>query len=486
MQPPSSTIIGTDGKNLYWIDQVKGEQTTPLSPSIPTPAWFNVKSYGAKGNTKSVADGVSSGSNLISSATADFTSADIGKLCFGIEMASGIARIAQSVIASVISPTEAIVAGGVTAGYSNLKFVWGTDDTAALKAAWIAAVNAATETSAFNQNGMGVVYCPSGGYMFSYLPFLNSAQPGVSLLGDGPRKTVFYPTPKYNFSGGFTNGFGMLLQNFNGGVENEIGNFSVDGSNIGYTASGVSGCLVEVSGCPFVHDLIVENVGFSGFDAIGGIYAPESVAGLWQNVHVVACETGYSIHINGANTRSVLLNCGASNGATFTIQNVNNGTSYEGDGGALTYLGSLNDEGGNPNLEFVNCSDTTIIGCSLFGNADSTPLTVDATSDVSIFGCFIGPYSYHSETNAGALVIQEGGIVRAAGNRFLSYGSGVAVNNSGTFIDMGGNTITNSSGSGTIVSAAANTTADTAGALVGYKLEYINGTLQKIPYYAVS
>jgi hypothetical protein len=100
-----------------------------------------------------------------------------------------------------------------------------------------------------------------------------------------------------------------------------------------------------------------------------------------------------------------------------------------------------------------NCSDTTFVGCSLFGNGSpSLPLYVDGTSDITLFGCVIGPYSYRNDS--GAMQIASGGTVRASGCRIHSSGSGTALVNAGSFYDLGGNEITSVTNTGSIISAA--------------------------------
>jgi hypothetical protein len=115
-------------------------------------------------------------------------------------------------------------------------------------------------------------------------------------------------------------------------------------------------------------------------------------------------------------------------------------------------LGILSDEGSAvPQVYVSNCSDTTFMGCSLFGNGTpSLPLYVDGTSDITLFGCVIGPYSYRDDS--GALQIASGGTVRASGCRIHSSGTGVALVNAGTFYDLGGNEITNTTNTGSIIS----------------------------------
>lgn len=98
---------------------------------------FRVEDYGAVGDGKVVADvATTSGSKVITSASAAFTQADVGKKVM-INGANGTTDVPQvDTIASVQSATQATLTtnnAGATA--TGCQMVWGTDDTAAIKAA---------------------------------------------------------------------------------------------------------------------------------------------------------------------------------------------------------------------------------------------------------------------------------------------------------------------------------------------------------------
>ena len=483
-------FTNSQGQVVSWIDsQGISRGILASSPSNV----FNVKNYGAVGNTRAVADAVTSGTNTVTSATANFTAADVGKICWASELGyqGPWTRVAQGTILSVLSPTQIAVSTTLfAAGYSSLVFVFGTDDTQSLILAWRAACAATLiGTDSASSEGTGIVYIPRGGYIFQQVVFQNG---NASILGDGPYNTVFFPSPNFNFAAaGFNYGFGML--NYYTGAE--IGNFAVNASYLNWAYTGSqAGCLVDASGARYVHDLVLQNIACQGSTGagIGGVGAREGIDGTWINVLALNCnaqiqggDQGPGICINGGT--GVMVNCKGSNGTlSILIENVNQGTAYQDDGSVLTMVGCFVDEGfsSGANLQIVNCTNLTIIGSWIFGNNSNPPMSVDGTSVVSLLGCFIGPFSYRNNTNA--LSIAAGGVVSCGGTRINSSGTGTALVNAGTFIDLGGNTITNSSGAGTIVSSSVNTTAPAAGAIAGYKLEVINGTLQKIPYYAIS
>lgn len=426
-------------------------QVTP-PPVVPTA--FNVKNYGAAGNSRAVIDGVTSGTNTLTSATANFTTADVGKFIWAIKPGEGNTQVVISpgTVASYVSSTTITVStAGFVTSESSLYVVLGTDDTAALIAAW---------TAALANPQPGLVYCPTGGYIFRQCVFNgNDGVPSPSILGDGPNQTIFFPSPDYKWST-FQNGFGMLNY-FGGGSGAEIGNFTIDASDITWLTSNY-GALLDGSAATYIHDIVLKNVADTGSSgaSIGGICASEGIGGLWRNIQadginspLAAASYGSGIYINGAITRGTLFRCGGSNGTlSIRIANINNGTTLADDGAGLTLLDCLNDEGSETSLNIANSSDLTIVGCSLFGNEFCTPVTVDGTSDITIIGSVIGPYSYRN--NSGALTIASGGTVRAVACRIHSSGSGTAIVNAGSFYDLGGNEITNITNTGTIFSAA--------------------------------
>ena len=104
------------------------------------PWQFTPEAYGAKGDGKVTGDAhTTSGSKVVTSATAAFTSADIGKTVM-INGGNGTTSAPYvGVIASVQSGTQVTLTttnAGATA--SNCPLVWGTDDTTAIVALFAA------------------------------------------------------------------------------------------------------------------------------------------------------------------------------------------------------------------------------------------------------------------------------------------------------------------------------------------------------------
>jgi hypothetical protein len=489
---------------LNIIDHAGNPALNVQNTAFPTPAWFNVKAYGAKGDARAVADAITSGSNVVSSATANFTQADVGKTCWGIQdgFAAGIARVPMCTITAVIDSSTVHVSSLGNQPGDTLNFVLGTDDSDAIIAACDAATNAASSFAATTQAGMGTVYLPAGGYIVSKLCINPLQPPGFNVLGDGPRKTVFFPAPGgasgnpgWDFTGS-GEGSGMLLNTTNipGSANLEVGNFSVNGLRATYPSPALPHTMLDVSHVNYVHDIIIENLGVAGGTsaAIGGFGSSGGKQGVWRNLLASACLAGTGTGITVLGGGGTLEFCFATNGYQgLTIQNVNQGTSFADFGDFLAVVGCLVDEGGAVSqCQVVNSSGVTFVGCGIWGNNTAPCMLVDGTSDVSIFGGSIGPFSYRD--GASGLQILSGGTVRAAGVRIHKTGVGVGLVNAGTFFDIGGNQIDSISGGGTVLSGMNNTTATSASAgshgavpnqVGGYVLANVNGTTVKIPYF---
>jgi hypothetical protein len=111
----------------------------------------------------------------------------------------------------------------------------------------------------------------------------------------------------------------------------------------------------------------------------------------------------------------------------------------------------------------------------------------------------IGPFG--TPSSATGLKILSGGYCAAFGVQLYGRGTGFAVNNEGTFIDGGGNQITNPTNAGnlftgggtfssrfsvaTASSANAGSNGDVPAQVLGYQIGSLrDGTVIKIPYYA--
>jgi hypothetical protein len=169
---------------------------------------FLPETYGAKGDGKAVSDVVANGTATITSATAGWSAADVGKhiMINGANGATSGPLI--TTIASIQSPTQVTLASAAGASATGCQAVWGTDDTAAFNAAF-----AAAKTYALAANYLGEVVCKDKIYIWSAAPTQQTnptynAQvliPYPNLTGTGPKLLI-------KFTGAGANGFAQFFQ----------------------------------------------------------------------------------------------------------------------------------------------------------------------------------------------------------------------------------------------------------------------------------
>jgi hypothetical protein len=172
-----------------WTQANGALEKTRGRSAVATPVlrdFVSVKDFAALGDFRTVTDAaMTSGQATVTSATAAFTSADVGKRA-SVVGASSVNATLHTTIASVQSPTQATLANnaGVTVAGATAGF--GTDNFGVFQTAWDAVANA----------GGGVVYHPEGKYGWACLVDgtpLTPAAANVTYRGAGAAKTTFYP-----------------------------------------------------------------------------------------------------------------------------------------------------------------------------------------------------------------------------------------------------------------------------------------------------
>ena len=161
-----------------------------------TPQWtdvgqFNVKAYGALGNTKSLV-GVTvtlpaTANPTLTVTGASFTSADVGKAISVTGAGSGGAEFVTT-IKTYTSATQVVLNGTSSTGLSSSTQTvnYGTDDTTAVQAAFTAAQNAATS---------GIVFFPHGLYFLNSQitgTFSDNRYASIGAVGEGPEASILY------------------------------------------------------------------------------------------------------------------------------------------------------------------------------------------------------------------------------------------------------------------------------------------------------
>ncbi len=172
-----------------------------LEPRL-VPSRYNVLDYGAVADGKYADDvRITAGSTQLTSSSADFSPADVGKTIWVLGAGGQVNEPAtnthgpytgydplEAAIVAVNSATSVTLSNAAltTAGPNNPNYAdaghatWGTDNTAALQAA----INAAASA------GGGSVYVPAGTYAI-FGEYLDIASSNVRLHGDGPRSVIY-------------------------------------------------------------------------------------------------------------------------------------------------------------------------------------------------------------------------------------------------------------------------------------------------------
>lgn len=264
-----------------------------LSPS-GTPQWgmpwqFNVIGYGAKGNGKVIGDAVmTSGVATLTSASANFTSGDVGKAIMVNGAAGASATPLITTIATFTNSTTVQLAASATANLSGGAAIYGTDDTAAINAA----VSAAATYAEANQYHAQIIfgpynYCLASGPTQATSPNFNAQIPipcpnangstrklVIEFIGVGDASDCqYWESSIPNLQGTCL----VSMVNSTGQPNGSFGSQSVIGgpsSNSGFTG-GFANAKPIIDGITVVCPWNSEQMGFD-FRYVGGAYLPSA------------------------------------------------------------------------------------------------------------------------------------------------------------------------------------------------------------------
>lgn len=157
-RPPTGTtsVAGTAGIGLALA--ASDTSTGAWSGTSGVGDWiFNVRAYGAQGDGQLVTDGaITAGTTTLTSATANWTSADQGKLVMAKGAGPTGVTTLTGLIQTVNSPTSITLNVTATTTATGALIMWASNDTAAIQQA----INAAV-AYAENHAGVARVYIPS-------------------------------------------------------------------------------------------------------------------------------------------------------------------------------------------------------------------------------------------------------------------------------------------------------------------------------------
>jgi len=429
----------------------------------------DVRAYGATGNARKVTDAVLNGTTTVTSATANFTAGDVGKKIWGVEVATGAARLTERTISAVNSSTSITVSGSAPGSYTGIHLVWGTDDTAAIIAA-AAAADALTPK--------GTVYLPRGGYIITDSVFRQTYATGTTtyaVIGDGPEQSVFYPAPSHAKTGD------CFLQTDSNALNGRYIGFGWDGSHYNFATNfyimaptlnstvrdvkminqrGMLAYLYLHTGINFVERCHFEAAGSAGLQITGSALIKNSYSGN---------------HFGNG----LMLNSGAS--LTWiggTLDECDYRTVYAPTNTIFDAIGALiyvnGSAGGSPAIEAAG-GQVRVTNCRIepFNPAyNARGMLVSSSGLMQISNCSVKGFGTNghavdvqsgealivnsalTSTGTGhALNIASGATARLTCTKLTGSGAGDGLANAGTCHDGGGNVADSKSGSAPVTTA---------------------------------
>lgn len=395
-------------------------------------AAFNPKNYaGYFGNAQRITDAIThAGDNAITSASGGFAGAAPGQTIW----VSG--RLAQTTIAVATSAMEVHTVGLAASSAAGCECVFGGDDTGAFKLAFAAAIAGGRKTTM--EVPLANTILTDRFYDYTAGGF------APNLVGEDDGTCWMFVSPNIAIPG---DGSGVLIRSTGGN-------------------SRFAGFVIW---CPYQTLGMIDNQAI--LQADGG-------AVQFQNMQVVNCfATGASGNVRTfdgniasqttyiyaffdspgsspvANTCRGWLqrNCSGTMVKPF-FSNLYSGldvtglVTRQGIGGqpAMQIMGGWFDENGGPpaNVVLHGSASLQMVGTLVWTSAiaGNYAVSVDGTSQLWLEQCALGPYAINT-AGARALVIDPGGVVRAAGSTFwcTDNASDISVQNNGLFDDLGGN-----------------------------------------------
>lgn len=389
----------------------------------------NAYNFGATGDAKMVTDAVLNGTTTVTSATAGFTADDVGKVIWGVEASSGNARLSKTTIATYVNSTTITVSASASGSYTGIYLIWGTDQTAALQAAF-------TEAKSLNEH----LHVPAGGYIFSELPFdgnLASVGKASGVIGDGSGSTIFYPTPDYDFAS-TTSNTGIFYRTNGFARDAQLYGLSVQGAYFSWSGSGYD--VISDSGDrTLVEDVRIEH--------LKGLTTHARFVGTRLHCFRLYTEGNSYIGIWASGGGYYFEDCYTGNHGYWGIlvENINGENNL---GINFKWIGGNIDENGGSSCFITNSTDVVFVQARFFGGVSLYACELDTSSKARFIGCEIIPYS--TSGNRGGLTVGTGCTAFLTNCRLSSSGSLYSIVNSGTVIDGLANTFGSLSGTNPI------------------------------------
>jgi hypothetical protein len=402
---------------------------------------LSAKDYGAKGDGKLVTDASISGTT-VTSATAAFTSADVGKVCWAVAggLLGGNTQLAQTTITAYNSATSVTVGTSGTTGSSNT-FIWGTDDTTVLQTAWDAAISSQRP-----------LYLPAGIYLVSGSIGGGNLNSGGTfhLVGDGVGQTVLRLTPTAAWISG-KNGIITCPSN---SLYNSIRDLEIHGGACSRLATQTSAVTSAYAAGLYWNGVgVCERVkvtGFSsnnGFDflSFNGLHVAGTFAASFRDCEFT--QNGVNIKFTGSCDQVFFERCRTASNGAFQTQSRHNLLFETTACTRFRFLCCEIDES-TLNGETVSFSTAASVTgcvfdqCTIYVMTSTTGILIDesATVTLTLRGSQVVPYG--GNTNCTAINVRSGQTVTIEDCTITGNGTGKCVTGAGTLKKRGDNTLT--------------------------------------------
>lgn len=427
------TVVGSSQDVSTVMNPVMPVLSNIVSSSVNVIGLTFAANFGVKANARHTDDAtVNTGSPNITSATAAFTTADIGKQVFVVKAAT---KAIDGTIISVTSGTVAVASVNSSANLTNAALALGTDDTTSLVNAWTSAVNSNT-----------ALLLPPGQSIFSAMPFPHF-------------NTATFPVPWTFVAQGQSKGswMGIMSPDFNFGscdvtttcVFDEAPTRETTGSPSATQQTEVDNFQLIGLGYTFPSQA-------SSFTLIGGPFRANDLGIFWFSPNIFM--TAVSLSAEGTASRLDIQNnqgAGAGVGLLLSGQNshvehsifaFNSGFNVELNNCLVNcsveynYFANSANGTAHPSLFITNTTGAAIEG-NLLASGGTSSATVIAQVDAGSEARFTDNTISTSGATAGSTNLINAGTVYLEQNHFTTGASSTSINNSGTLFDSCGNTV---------------------------------------------
>lgn len=385
-----------------------------ISPSAISGGLVNVKAFGAVGDARHVNDGVTNLTTTVTSASAAFSSDDVGKTIFGTDT-NRTTVLPRTEIVSVVNQTTVVVAAAAVGSSAGVRLVIGTNDTQALQEAAAAAESLSPR---------GTIYLPRGGYIFDETPFVFSGSAynfkRPSIYGDGSGATFLYAAP----DGAWTNDCVFNYDTING--SNTLRGFTLDG---GYAKFLNKQIIFQSSSANYN---LIEDVRVLNFSKSYGVYLAGATTML--SCHVEGMQEGRGIVCAG--NVVTLINSYSGNNGYYSVD-VNNGS-------GLVVIGGILDESTVGTISLGNGAYLELNGALVYIGGSYTGVKCNANNNVRATNSRIIPFG--ANANCTGIDVDPTSTVFLSQCVVTSSGTGVGIANAGTVYGGGNNIISSISG----------------------------------------